>query len=126
MNSILAIAAGGALGALSRYGVNIAAMKALGSGFPYATLAVNVLGSFAIGLCIALFAHVWQPPETLRLFIVTGFLGAFTTFSAFSLDFVTLVERQAYMLSALYLGGSVVLSICGLFAAMAIVKAFIS
>lgn len=126
MNTVLAIAAGGAIGALSRYGVNVASLKLLGAGFPFATLAVNVAGSFAMGLCIALFAHFWQPPETLRLFLITGFLGSFTTFSTFSLDFANLIERQAYMLSALYLGGSVVLSILGLFAAMALVRAFVS
>lgn len=126
MNAILAIAAGGALGAVSRHGINIAAVKAMGHGFPYGTLTVNVVGSFAMGLLIASFAHFWQPSETMKLFLITGFLGAFTTFSTFSLDFVSLWERQAYLHSALYLSGSVILSIAGLFAAMALVKAFVS
>lgn len=126
MNAILAIAAGGALGAVMRHGVNIGAVKMLGHGFPYGTLVVNVAGSFAMGLLIAIFAHYWQPPEALRVFLVTGFLGAFTTFSTFSLDFSSLWERGAYLHSALYLGGSVILSIAGLFLAMALVKAFIS
>ncbi|MEZ5814904.1 MAG: fluoride efflux transporter CrcB [Alphaproteobacteria bacterium] len=126
MNAILAISAGGAIGALLRHGVNIGAVRLLGHGFPYGTLAVNVAGSFAMGLCIALFAHYWQPPETIRYFLITGLLGAFTTFSTFSLDFASLWERQAYLHSALYLGGSVILSIAGLFAAMALVRAFVS
>lgn len=126
MNAILAIAAGGAFGAILRHGANIGAVKALGHGFPYATLMVNIAGSFAMGLCIAVFAHYWSPSETMRMFIVTGLLGAFTTFSTFSLDFATLWERQAYLHSALYLGGSVILSIGALFAAMALVRTFAS
>ena len=126
MNAILAIATGGALGALLRHGVNISTVKLFGHGFPFGTMGVNVAGSFAIGFLIAMFAQYWQPSETVRLFLVTGFLGAFTTFSTFSLDFVSLWERQAYLHSALYLGGSVILSIGGLFTAMALVRAFVS
>lgn len=126
MNAILAIAAGGALGAILRHGANISAVKLMGHGFPYGTLAVNVVGSFAMGLCIAIFAQYWQPSESMRYFLITGFLGAFTTFSTFSLDFANLWERGAYLHSALYLGGSVILSIAGLFAAMALVRAFAS
>lgn len=126
MNAILAIAAGGALGALARHSVNIGAGKLMGMNFPYGTLTANILGSFLMGLCIAVFAHYWQPSETVRLFVVTGFLGAFTTFSTFSLDFVTLWERHAYLYSAAYLGSSVIVSIVALFAAMALVRAFVS
>ncbi len=126
MNAILAIAAGGALGAVMRHSVNVGAVKLLGHGFPYGTLTVNILGSFIMGLLIAVFAHYWQPSESMRMFLVTGFLGAFTTFSTFSLDFANLWERQAYLYSALYLGGSVILSIAGLFTAMALVRAFVS
>jgi len=126
MNAIVAIAAGGAIGAVLRHGANVSAVKLMGHGFPYGTLAVNVIGSFVMGLLIVTFAHYWQPSETMRVFLVTGLLGAFTTFSTFSLDFVTLWERQAYLHSALYLSGSVILSIAALFAAMALVKAFIS
>jgi len=126
VNAILAIAAGGALGAVMRHGVNVSAVKLLGHGFPYGTLTVNILGSFTMGLLIAVFAHYWQPSESMRVFLVTGLLGAFTTFSTFSLDFANLWERQAYLYSALYLGGSVILSIAGLFAAMALVRAFVS
>lgn len=126
MNAILAIAAGGALGALMRHGVNVGAVRLLGHGFPYGTFTVNILGSFAMGLLIAIFAHYWQPSENMRMFLVTGFLGAFTTFSTFSLDFANLWERHAYLHSALYLGGSVIVSITALFAAMALVRAFAS
>jgi len=126
MNAIVAIAAGGALGAILRHGANISAVKLLGHGFPYGTLAVNVAGSFTMGLCIAVFAHYWQPTEAMRYFLITGFLGAFTTFSTFSLDFANLWERGAYLHSGLYLGGSVILSITALFLAMALMRAFVS
>lgn len=126
MNAILAVAAGGALGAIMRHSVNIGAVKLLGHGFPYGTMIVNVFGSFVMGLCVAAFAHYWQPSETMRLFLITGILGAFTTFSTFSLDVANLWERQAYLHSALYMGGSVILSIAGLFIAMALVRAFVS
>lgn len=122
INAILAVASGGALGAVMRYGVNVGAVKVLGHGFPYATLIVNITGSFAMGILIALFAKYGHANEAVRLFLVTGFLGAFTTFSTFSLDFVSLLERHAYLHSALYLSGSVILSILGLFLAMALVK----
>lgn len=126
MNAILAIGAGGALGALCRHGMNIGAVKLMGHGFPYGTLSVNILGSFIMGLAIAIFAQYWQPSEAMRVFLITGFLGAFTTFSTFSLDVVSLWERQAYLHSALYLSGSVILSIAALFAAMALVKGIAS
>lgn len=126
MNAILAIAAGGAFGALCRHGVNIGAVKMLGHGFPFGTMIANILGSFAMGLLIAGFAHTWQPPEAIRVFLITGFLGAFTTFSTFSLDFVTLAERGQYTSATLYLGASVALSITGLFLGMILIRALTS
>ena len=126
INTIAAIAAGGAIGALMRHSVNVAAVKLMGHGFPYGTLTVNIVGSFLMGALIILFASVWQPSETLRVLIITGFLGAFTTFSTFSLDFVTLFERQDYLASGLYVAASVVLSIAALFGGMAITRVLVS
>ncbi|MGB0720145.1 MAG: fluoride efflux transporter CrcB [Bdellovibrionales bacterium] len=120
--TLSAIAAGGALGALARYGVNIGAGKLLGHGFPYGTLCVNVAGSLIMGVIIAGFAQIWQPPESLRVLIVTGFLGAFTTFSTFSLDVATLWERSDYTATAVYLIASVTLSIAALFGGIALVR----
>ncbi len=122
MNTIVAIAFGGALGALARHGVNIGAVRLLGHGFPYGTMIVNIAGSFLIGLAVAIFAQYWQPSETIRMFLITGVLGAFTTFSTFSLDVVTLIERHNYLGSATYMCGSIILSITALFAAMALVR----
>lgn len=123
LNAILAIALGGACGALARHGVNLGAARFWGLDFPYGTLTVNIAGSFLIGALVSLMAHLWQPSEAVKLFAVTGFLGAFTTFSTFSLDVVTLWERQDYWGAGLYLGGSVVLSIAALLAGMALVRA---
>lgn len=122
INTIGFVAMGGALGAVLRYGVNVAGMRVLGPDFPWATLTVNVVGSFVMGALAALFAHVWQPAAELRVFLITGFLGAFTTFSAFSLDVITLWERGAMWAAAFYTGGSVALSVAALFAGMMIVR----
>lgn len=124
--TIAAIAAGGALGAVSRYGVSLAAGHLIGHGFPWGTLIVNVAGSFLIGILIAVFVHFWQPPNVLRLFFVTGYLGGFTTFSTFSLDIVTLYERGEMLSAALYGTASVALSIGALFAGMALTRIFAS
>jgi len=122
LNASLAIALGGAIGSVLRHGVNVASAKMLGTDFPYGTLTVNLVGSFVMGLLFAVFAHVWQPPQGLRLFLVTGVLGGFTTFSSFSLDAVTLLERQDYLAAGLYILTSVALSLVALFAAMIVVR----
>jgi len=126
LNAIVAVAVGGALGAVLRHGVNIGAVKMLGHGFPYGTLIVNILGSFLMGALITVMAHSWQASDTVRFFLVTGLLGAFTTFSTFSLDAVTLWERKDYLQTALYMGGSVALSIAALVLAMFIVRTVVS
>lgn len=121
--TLSSIAAGGALGALTRYGVNLAAIAVAGHGFPWGTMAANIVGSFLMGALIAALAHATQAvPDALRLFAVTGFLGAFTTFSTFSLDTVSLWERGEIMQAVLYGSGSVVLSISALVAGMIVVR----
>lgn len=102
---VLLVALGGALGSVARYLVSVAAVEWIGVGFPWGTLAVNVLGSAAIGACGALgVAGEW------RLLIVTGMLGGFTTFSSFSLETGVLWERHP-ALAALYVGSSLVLGL---------------
>lgn len=101
---------GGGLGAIARHGVNRAGLALLGPGFPWWTLVVNVAGSFAIGLLAGLFGSL-ETGHQARLFLITGFLGGFTTFSAFSLDALTLWERGAGLQSGLYVLGSVILSL---------------
>ncbi len=115
MIAVLSIAAGGALGAVARHFTNVGAAAVFGAAFPWGTVIVNIAGSFIMGLLVGLFAHMWQAPQALKLFLTVGFLGGFTTFSSFSLDAVTLYERGEALLSAGYIIGSVVLSVAALF-----------
>jgi len=115
------IFAGAGLGGMARHGVNMLAAR-LGFAFPVGTLAVNVLGSFLMGVLTAWFAHRMGLSQHLKLFLTTGILGGFTTFSAFSLDAGLMWERGAWASLAAYALGSVVLSLAALFAGMAAVR----
>jgi CrcB protein len=123
MKMLLAVAAGGALGAVGRYLVMIQVGHLLGTAFPFATLAVNVTGSFVLGLLVEAMALAWSPPAGLRALLVVGVLGAFTTFSTFSMDVVLHVERGELALTLGYVVASVVLSILGFFAGLHLVRA---
>ena len=101
---------GGGVGAAARHGINRAGLALLGPGFPWWTLAVNVVGSFLIGLLAGIFGAM-ETGHNSRLFLVTGVLGGFTTFSAFSLDALTLWERGAMLHAGLYVAGSVIASL---------------
>jgi len=101
---------GGGLGAVARHGVNRAGLAMLGPGFPWWTFAVNVAGCFLIGLLAGSFGSL-ETGHNARLFLITGFLGGFTTFSAFSLDALTLWERGEPLQAGLYILGSVILSL---------------
>lgn len=118
MTMFLYAALGGAIGAAARYGVNITTPKLVGHGFPWGTMIVNVAGSFIMGALIAAMALAWNASQEMRVFLTTGILGGFTTFSAFSLDFATLYERKEYGLAFAYAGGSVVLSLLAVFAGL--------
>jgi CrcB protein len=110
---------GGGIGAALRHGVNLASARLLGAAFPYATMIENISGSFLIGVVAGYFAfHAGGSPQHWQLFLTTGLLGGYTTFSAFSLDAVLLYERGALALAALYVFGSVGLSIAGLVAGL--------
>lgn len=113
---------GGGLGAALRHGVNMVAARAFGTAFPYGTMLINVLGSLAMGLIAEFFALKSGLPQHWRLFLTTGVLGGFTTFSAFSLEAALLYERGQVVGSAVYVVGSVVLAIGALFAGMTIVR----
>lgn len=126
MKLILAIAAGGAIGAVGRHLVSAQVMKMVGSGFPWGTVSVNVLGSFIMGVLVEMMALRWNVGNEMRAFLTVGILGAFTTFSTFSLDFATLLERGAGLAALGYAALSVVLAVLGLFAGLAITRAFIS
>jgi len=118
----LIVFAGAGIGGALRHGVNVGAVKLFGYGFPFGTLIVNVLGSFLIGLLAGWFAFRPGVPQDMRLFLTTGILGGFTTFSAFSLDAALLIERNAYALAAAYLLGSVTASLVALFLGLALFR----
>ncbi|MDO9411798.1 MAG: fluoride efflux transporter CrcB [Pseudolabrys sp.] len=113
---------GGGLGAALRHGINIASARALGTGFPYGTLLINITGSLIMGLVAGWFALKGDASQGWRLFLTTGILGGYTTFSAFSLDAALLYERGEVGAAAVYVIASVVLSIAGLFAGLALVR----
>lgn len=125
MIGILAqVALGGAIGAAGRYAVNIGLLRLIGPGFPWGTLAVNVTGSFVMGLLWVLL-DVRGAMRLAPLFL-TGVLGGFTTFSAFSLDAVTMIERGQPGLAMGYVAVSVILSILALWAGMALARGLLA
>ncbi len=115
---------GGGIGAALRHGVNLSTARAFGTAFPYGTLTVNVVGSLIMGALAAYFAFKGDATQHWRLFLTTGILGGFTTFSAFSLDAMLLYERGEAGLAAFYVAVTVALSIAGLFAGFALVRHF--
>ena len=115
---------GGGIGAALRHGVNLGAARWLGVGFPFGTLIVNVTGSLVMGLIAGYFAFKGDASQHWRLFLTTGILGGYTTFSAFSLDTALLYERGEVWLAGIYVVASVVLSIAGLFAGLALARSF--
>lgn len=115
MLNVFLVAVGGAIGASLRHLANLASVRLLGPNFPWGTMAINVAGSLAMGVFIELLARRFNASNELRLFIATGILGGFTTFSAFSLDFAVLWERGALVSAFGYALVSVVGSIIALF-----------
>jgi fluoride exporter len=122
MQAFLTVFVGAGIGGALRHGVNLAVAKLLGIGFPYGTLIVNVVGSLAMGLLIEWFALRFDPGQQWRLFLTTGLLGGFTTFSAFSLDAALLIERNAPLTAAIYVFLSLIGSIAGLFMGLLAVR----
>ena len=117
---------GAGIGGALRHGVNVGATRLFGFAFPFGTLIVNVLGSFAIGLLAGYFAFRPGIDQHTRLFLTTGLLGGFTTFSAFSLDTALLIERHHYALAAGYVVGSVLASLLALFIGLSLFERRIS
>jgi CrcB protein len=115
---------GGGLGAALRHGINLGVARWLGPGFPYGTLIINVSGSLIMGQIAGYFAFKGDASQHWRLFLTTGILGGYTTFSAFSLDAALLYERGEVSLAAVYVLGSVLLSITALFAGLAMARSF--
>ena len=123
MKTVMAIALGGALGAVARHFISHWSVVALGNGFPWGTLTVNVVGCFALGVVVEVMALVWSPAADWRAFLTVGVLGAFTTFSAFALDISILHERGEMLQAILYVTVSVAGSIAATLAGMSLTRA---
>jgi len=120
--AILWVAAGGALGSVARYVSMVTLGSLIGTGFPWGTLFVNIVGSAIMGTLAELGALAWQPSPDLKVFLTVGILGGFTTFSTFSLDVALRGERHDWGVAFAYIAASVILSVGALFLAMAAVR----
>ncbi len=125
MKLILAIAAGGAFGAVARHYVSFQVSMWFGRDFPWGTLAVNIAGSFILGALIEVMALVWSPGQEIRALLTVGMLGAFTTFSTFSLDTVLLIERGDTATAMGYVASSLLLSVGALFLGLRLARLII-
>lgn len=125
MLNILLVAVGGAFGSVCRYLTGILMTRLLGPAFPWGTITVNIVGSFAIGLLTELIARRFNASMEMRLLLVVGILGGFTTFSSFSLDTVALVEKGAVTSAAVYVLASVIISLGATFAGFALGRAWL-
>jgi fluoride exporter len=122
--SLLTVALGGAVGAVARYITVVTIQNSFGFGFPYATLLVNVVGCFIAGLLYGLSAH-WQLPLSIKLGIMVGFLGALTTFSAFSIDTLMLIERAQWLKAGINVFSNVIGSLTFVFLGYWLIKKII-
>lgn len=117
---------GGAIGAMLRYGAGLAALRLWGANFPWGTLAVNISGSLLIGLITGYLLSLGNElQETVRLFVIVGILGGFTTFSAFALDSIILLQKGEYLPAIAYIGGSVLFSIFATALGLMVTKVFV-
>jgi len=123
-STLLQVALGGAIGASGRYLTGVAAVRVMGHGFPWGTLAVNVIGSFLMGVLVVVLAQAGGTRAA--PFLMTGILGGFTTFSAFSLDALTLYERGQLGLAGAYVAGSVILSLLAIALGLLVARAVLA
>ena len=108
---IFSVAFGGALGAVARYLLSNYLQATAGNSFPWGTLTVNVLGCAILGFLLTALLNFWSPTQEIRTFLTVGMMGAFTTFSAFSLEGVLMIERAQWVLAGTYIIASVVLCV---------------
>jgi CrcB protein len=125
MTHLLLVATGGALGSVARYLTGLFTLRWFGPGYPWGTLAVNIIGGLLIGIIAETIARRFDGSQELRLFLVTGILGGFTTFSAFSLEVAAMAERGDVGSAIGYVAVSVAISVGAVFAGLALVRAFL-
>ena len=125
MLNIVLVAVGGAFGSVCRYLTGILMTRLMGPAFPWGTITVNIVGSFAIGFLTELVARRLDSSFEIRLLLVVGLVGGFTTFSSFSLDTVALIEKGAVSSAVIYVFSSVVISLVATFAGFAVGRALL-
>lgn len=125
MTHIFLVALGGAIGSVLRYLVGIGTLRSFGPAFPWGTLAVNITGSFLIGFISEAIMRKFGGSPEMRVFLITGILGGYTTFSSFSLDAIALLERGETVPAVLYVGSSVILSGLAVVAGLALMRAMV-
>ena len=125
MSMVLAVACGGALGAVGRHLISSYMQTVAGNTFPWGTLTVNVLGCVILGTLVTVFAHIWSPTQEMRAFLTVGMMGALTTFSAFSLEVVLMIERAQWVMAAGYVAASVILCVEAILLSMAGMRALL-
>jgi CrcB protein len=122
-NTLLLVFVGGGAGSVARYGMmNLISRHTGGGVFPWHTLGVNITGAFIIGILMEVLALRLSMPQPSRFLLVTGFLGGFTTFSAFSLESALLLEKGDYLNMSAYIAASVIGTIAAVFLGSALVK----
>ena len=124
MKNYLIVFLGGGIGSMLRHGVNLLCARLFGTAFPFGTLTVNITGSIVMGLLAGYFAFKGEASQSWRLFLMTGILGGYTTFSAFSLDAILLYERGQIATALGYIAASGAVSIFGLFAGLLLIRHF--
>lgn len=122
MQLLFSISVGAIVGALGRHYLMIAIGKLFGTGFPWGTLIINILGSFLMGVLVEGFALKWSASQEFRAFLTVGILSSFTTFSTFSLDIALLTERGQLLPAFLYVASSILFSVVGLFAGLYLIR----
>ncbi len=125
MSMIFSVAFGGALGAVARYLLSNYLQATAGNSFPWGTLTVNVLGCAILGFLLTALLNFWSPTQEIRTFLTVGMMGAFTTFSAFSLEVVLMIERAQWVLAGTYIIASVVLCVGVLLLSIIGMRAFL-
>ena len=123
---LMFVGLGGAVGAMGRFVVMSAVGHVTHTGFPWSTLTVNVIGALALGAVLELSALTWSPSPEIRAMIVVGGLGAFTTFSTFSMDLYYLIDRGAIVNAAMYAMGSVLVCLVAFWAGMSLLRMILS
>ncbi|MEO6903848.1 MAG: fluoride efflux transporter CrcB [Bacteroidia bacterium] len=122
IKSVIYVGLGGAIGSILRYLTYLLTAKFYSNAFPLATLIINILGCFIIGLLIGVFEHSIQPNQHLRLLLLTGFCGGYTTFSAFTSENMMLLQTNNYLSALLYIAASIVVSLFAIWLGLSLTK----